>query len=207
MSPSPHHMRRFWIALGAQLCIILILTYYWSSISKAQSESVHSTTSQTQTRPIFTSQTTSISSSDVHTNTAVVSQLVETPIETTKRWPFEIEREFVLTEFSPLRLTECNKHTPAFYAPCLRKKIQHAVSGEELIYPAFVTSPPIFAPSRPQDEESWSKVASSVPGRGIYQGNGGLVYMEQHGQTYVRRSSLPSQTAQLFFIDFRFWRM
>ncbi|GLA02033.1 hypothetical protein AnigIFM60653_001327 [Aspergillus niger] len=86
--------------------------------------------------------------------------------------------------FHPLRLTECTGTTPGYYAPCLARTLPNVVSAEELIYPAFTISPPIFATSRPQDAERWWNTTWMMWER-AYKMKGRMRYPEKHGQIYV----------------------
>ncbi|CAI7626547.1 unnamed protein product [Penicillium glandicola] len=86
--------------------------------------------------------------------------------------------------FHPLRLTQCTDTTPSYYAPCLARTLAHAVSGEELLYPGFSISPPIFASSRPQDAERWWNTTWLLWDR-AYKLDTRLRYPEKHGQIYV----------------------
>lgn len=86
--------------------------------------------------------------------------------------------------FHPLRLTECTGTTPGYYAPCLARTLPNAVSAEEMIYPAFTISPPIFAVSRPEDAERWWNNTWMLWDR-AFKIDGRLRYPEKHGQVYV----------------------
>ncbi|GKZ21734.1 hypothetical protein AbraIFM66951_003804 [Aspergillus brasiliensis] len=89
--------------------------------------------------------------------------------------------------FHPLRLTECTGTTPGYYAPCLARTLPNAVSAEEMIYPAFTISPPIFAVSRPEDAERWWNNTWMLWDR-AFKIDGRLRYPEKHGQVYVFRN-------------------
>ncbi|PYI09792.1 hypothetical protein BO78DRAFT_404683 [Aspergillus sclerotiicarbonarius CBS 121057] len=86
--------------------------------------------------------------------------------------------------FHPLHLTECTDTTPRYYAPCLVRTLTHAVAGEELLYPGFSISPPIFAASRPHDGERWWNTTWLLWDR-AYKLDTRLRYPEKHGQIYV----------------------
>ncbi|PWY96189.1 hypothetical protein BO94DRAFT_551903 [Aspergillus sclerotioniger CBS 115572] len=86
--------------------------------------------------------------------------------------------------FHPLHLTECTSTTPPYYAPCLAQTLPHAASGKELLYPAFTTSPPLFAASRPHDAETWWNTTWLLRDR-AYKLDTRLRYPEKHGQIYV----------------------
>lgn len=98
--------------------------------------------------------------------------------------PVDAEVQKTVDPFYPMHITECTDTMPGYYAPCFARKLKHTIAAEELIYPAFEMTAPIFAPSRPLDAQKWWNTTSLLWERAYKLGNR-LRYNEKHGQIFV----------------------
>ena len=86
-----------------------------------------------------------------------------------------------LSRFSPMIVRECTPTMPNYYAPCMARTLDHAVMGEELVYPGFITSKPIFAPSRTADSEKWWNMSLKSTRDRARRQDDSYYYEEVHG--------------------------
>ena len=93
-----------------------------------------------------------------------------------------------VAQFGPMHLTECLDTMPEYYAPCFAKRHQNAVVAEEIVYPPFQMTSPIFAPSRPDDRQKWWDITWIIWDRAYKLGDR-LRYNEKHGQLFVSVST------------------
>lgn len=90
-----------------------------------------------------------------------------------------------MQRYAPLQMRDCTPTMPAHYAPCLALTLTNAVAGEELVYPAFTLSEPVFAASRTNDSARWWSMAEDLLADRAHRFKERLIYDEQHGQTIV----------------------
>ena len=88
-------------------------------------------------------------------------------------------------KYAPMRMHECTPSMPKHYAPCLALELRNAVAGEELIYPSFTITEPIFAVSRSNDSGNWWDMAEDMLADRAYRRGKNLIYDEKHGQIIV----------------------
>ncbi|KAI0831877.1 hypothetical protein BC628DRAFT_1310600 [Trametes gibbosa] len=88
------------------------------------------------------------------------------------------------SHWAPASLNSCPPGTPSYLAPCLARRREGAVYGEELVYPDFRIREPLFAPSRINDDlPAWRQLMKEISERAAFCGERGWVcYRGQTGQ-------------------------
>ncbi|KAH9851844.1 hypothetical protein C2E23DRAFT_732108 [Lenzites betulinus] len=90
------------------------------------------------------------------------------------------------THWAPASMNSCPPGTPSYLAPCLARRREGAVYGEELLYPDFRIRVPLFAPNRTDDSPAWRRLLSAIAERAAFCGDGEWAcYRGQTGQNIV----------------------